>query len=129
MNEYPWLSRLNCAYGFCCGGSLIAAQWVVTAAHCVLYESSSNLNIILGEHDATSSNETFIPRYTTVLLLWWRRRIYRLVFRIVVPVSEITTHPFYKTMPSNKTIKNNFDYDIALLKLAEPVDLTIYTQV
>ena len=46
-----------------------------------------------------------------------------------MPVSEITTHPFYKTMPSNKTIKNNFDYDIALLKLAEPVDLTIYTPV
>ena len=34
-----------------CGGSLITGEWVVTAAHCCIGESASDLRVVVGEHD------------------------------------------------------------------------------
>ena len=92
---------------FFCGSTLIGAQWVVTASHCMFKENdgtdpwtASELTIVLGEHDIASTTESVIPRKTVL-------------------VSKIITHENYDADSS--------DNDVALLKLAEPVDLTVYT--
>ena len=92
---------------FFCGGTVIASEWVVTASHCMYSDSEgtnplgeSTIRVVLGEHDKTSTTENTIPR-------------------IVIQVSQIIRHPTYTASTSNN--------DIALLKLATPVDLSVYT--
>ncbi|XP_035381996.1 trypsin-2-like [Electrophorus electricus] len=45
-NSQPWQVSLNVGYHFC-GGSLINAEWVVSAAHCY----QSRIEVRLGEHN------------------------------------------------------------------------------
>jgi len=113
VNEYPWMAALMMEkYGrlsSLCGGSLIAANWVITAAHCfyndngrqVLYEK--NTRIHLGEHDFTTDSESSITK--------------------TIKVEKIVLHKNYN--PFSRIYEN----DIALVKLSEPVDLNIYTPV
>jgi len=108
VNEYPWMAAIaDENENFFCGSTLIGAQWVVTASHCMFKENdgtdpwtASELTIVLGEHDIASTTESVIPRKTVL-------------------VSKIITHENYDADSSDK--------DVALLKLAEPVDLTVYT--
>ncbi|XP_061093523.1 trypsin-1-like [Conger conger] len=51
----PWQVSLNAGYHFC-GGSLVSADWVVSAAHC--YKSPSTLQVRLGEHDISRNEGT-----------------------------------------------------------------------
>ena len=90
-----------------CGGTVVASEWIVTAAHC-LYEDQElivetkveDVSIVLGEHDNFLEGEEILPRK-------------------VVKISKYIKHPDYDKLTSNA--------DIALLKLAEKVDLNIYT--
>ena len=34
-HSYPWMIVLEEYGGFICGGSVVAEEWVVTAAHCL----------------------------------------------------------------------------------------------
>merc|ERR1719419_1577459 len=109
INEWPWIVSMTFPDGVRhkCGGTLVASEWIVTAAHC-LYENPElteetkveDISIVLGEHDNSMEGEEILSRK-------------------VLKVSKYIKHPTYDTETS--------DADIALLKLAEKVDLNTYT--
>ncbi|HRW09210.1 MAG TPA: serine protease [Caldilineaceae bacterium] len=95
--EWPWQAMVRPG-GYLCGGTLVAANWVVTAAHCV-YDDAGNLfspsavTVKLGEYDRTVS-ETSEQIYT---------------------VSQVIAHEQYDEWTNNN--------DIALLQLTAPAQL------
>jgi len=111
VNQYPWMAGVIRSdiptSDFYCGGALVAAEFVVTAAYCVQSFSGpllpSVITVVLGEHDTASDTETDI--------------------RKEVAVSKIIISPIY-----NPNIFPN-NGDIAVLKLAEAVDLEVYTPI
>merc|ERR1719360_270751 len=111
-NEFPWVASLILMMGgyetdSMCGGTLVSAEWIVTAAHCLykdndfktLYEPKEMV-WTLGEHDFFDTTETKIPT-------------------IRVKVEKIIVSPEWDSAAAIG--------DIALIKLAKPVDLKKYT--
>uniref|UniRef100_A0A8C2YZS1 Coagulation factor IX n=1 Tax=Cyclopterus lumpus TaxID=8103 RepID=A0A8C2YZS1_CYCLU len=92
--EIPWQVL---AEAFC-GGSLLSELWVATAAHCLEQVGTAELGffIRLGEYDV---NQDEGPERDH-------------------EVAELLRHPMYNTK------KSQYNHDIALLKLASPVELS-----
>jgi len=91
-SSWPWQAILRTTSGFSfCGGSLIAPQWVVSAAHCVKGKSPSSLTIRMGAHMRDGNVGTEQD------------------FR----VAKIISHPSYHKPLS-------YSHDIALIKLEKP---------
>ncbi|XP_037687370.1 transmembrane protease serine 2 isoform X2 [Choloepus didactylus] len=93
--DWPWQVSLHVQGVHVCGGSIVTAEWIVTAAHCV---------------EAPLSN----PRYWTAFagILQQSYMFYGSGYKI----EKVISHPSY----DSKT-KNN---DIALMKLQVPLTFT-----
>jgi len=113
VNQYPWMAGVirsdiqSAPNDFLCGGALVAAEFVVTAALCVHSSRGplppSEITVVLGEHDTASDTETDI--------------------RKEVSVSKIIMSPIYASSRFTPI------GDIAVLKLDEAVDLEVYTPI
>ncbi|XP_075303530.1 LOW QUALITY PROTEIN: coagulation factor VII [Perca flavescens] len=90
---YPWQVLVQLNGNSHCGGALINADWVVTAAHCIHGNPPQNLTVVAGEHNLDVEEGT-------------EQRI---------PVSTATAHPGY--------VAATGDSDVAVLRLRRPVTL------
>ena len=99
---WPWMAMIqrrdtsDTNYEYHCGGTLLGAEWVVTAAHCVVtYKSADRFRIRLGAHDRISKNADTQD----------------------IDVSDIYVHELYKT-------KEMYNNDVALIKLKQPAKIS-----
>lgn len=91
ISAAPYQVSMEINGGHACGGSIISDQWILTAAHCVVFGGATTSNTVIhaGSNDQTSSGGQNIA------------------------VDIIHVHPSYNT--------SNSENDIALLHLSTPL--------
>ena len=100
--EYPWQVALvnareaNPQFGQFCGGSLIDAEWVLTAAHCTVGETPGSIDVVLGINNLSDGPTTGGQGQR-------------------IDVDQIMAYPGYNASTE--------DGDVALLHLATPATL------
>ncbi|NXN68752.1 OVCH2 protein, partial [Himantopus himantopus] len=89
QGSHPWQVSLKRRQKHFCGGTIVSAQWVITAAHCIVDRNVLRyLNVTAGEHDLTIRENG----------------------EQTLPVKYVIKHP-------NFDPRRPMNYDIALLKL------------
>ncbi len=97
---WPWQAALviatepNAHYGQYCGGTLVGAEWVLTAAHCVDVFSPSEVEVVLGRRQLSSSEGERLA------------------------IAQIFVHPNFNYNPLSFGF--DVDADLALIRLATP---------
>ena len=61
ISDWDWIVALTDSFGQFCGGSLIAADVVLTAAHCVDTASPSSVTVVSGRQDLRTNNGQELP--------------------------------------------------------------------
>ncbi len=62
VDDYPWAVHLTTHNGVVfCGGALVAADRVVTAAHCLLGASTERLRVVVGRTDSGGTEGESLP--------------------------------------------------------------------
>ena len=65
--EYPWVVYLTDSTGFqFCGGTVVAADKVLTAAHCMADQRANNLRVVVGREDKNTTE----GRVVTAKSVW-----------------------------------------------------------
>ncbi|MEU5694481.1 serine protease [Actinosynnema sp. NPDC020468] len=104
--QYPWVVYLATSSGFqYCGGTLVAANKVVTAAHCTVGDSPSAVRVVAGRDDKNSSAG------------------------VVAKVTKIWIHPSYRDAAQGSDVSVlTLDRTLtqATLPLATPADSALY---
>ena len=62
--KYPWIGVINFGSNNGsrpgdCASTLVAANWIVTAAHCVSKASKATMSVVLGEYNISSSTDSW----------------------------------------------------------------------
>ncbi|XP_078472868.1 coagulation factor X-like [Lampetra planeri] len=94
--QCPWQVLISRKGAPVCGGTILSPQWILTAAHCTIYETK-NLRILAGEHnvDEVEGSEQELG------------------------ILRIVDHPSFN-------IKLSYDNDISLIQLSRPIQFTRY---
>lgn len=93
---WPWQIALERRNNFICGGSLISATWIITAAHCVAGSGNpADYKVVVGDHNQNANEGT----------------------EETVSAKRIISYPEYNR-------PGRLNNDIALVELAAPVKLS-----
>jgi len=95
--SWPWQVVMFNSGSFFCGGTIISNNWIMTAAHCVTGKRGENIRAKAGVFRKDKDDEPGEQ---------------------LLSGSEIFVHPKYDAQ--------NIRYDVALLKLKEPVKFTAH---
>lgn len=109
IHDYPWQvsMQLRPPYGaqHFCGGTILSEDWILTASHCLVFDDGSGGDLFLEPfHLRIRAGFTHMNNSS-------QGSHYN--------VAEVIMHPDYSTNP------NDFRFDIALVRLAEPIDLDL----
>jgi len=104
-NEWPWQVRLSKMEDGrdadpYCGGTLVNSRHIVTAAHCTHNKTANSIAVTIGDHNISETATEPEERW--------------------ISVEEIIEHPGYDGDVVN---------DIAVIRLAEEVDLSLFSPV
>lgn len=96
---YPFMTALvsssstDAYLGQYCGASVVAATWVMTAAHCVERTSPSAVDLVIGRHDLRSAGGERIAAKTIISHPGYNRRTYANDIALIELSSPTTASP------------------------------------
>ncbi|GLV32017.1 tracheal-prostasin [Carabus blaptoides fortunei] len=93
-HELPWVVAIHNKRKLFCGGAIINDRYILTAGHCVRWNKRAQLSVVVGQHNRRAHDG------------------------IELPIRRMILH---KEFYSHKT---HDETDIALIKLAEPIEFS-----